>query len=596
MKWMHHLATAAGIVLMGSALAGAQTQQSTQWQATQTFLQNMQAQINALRGQNGPGVLPGAAGQFAGYNTNGTVISPMPNPVGPGGTGQFAGYTSGNTIGPIPNPVLPGTTGQMAGYSANGSVVGPVGGALPLDPINAGADPTGVNDSTAAFQNTINQACPGAPNANCTKPIHLSPGSYRVSSLNFTNLYGLSLIGSGSTGVSNTYINCYEPTDNTGICLDFSGDIFHTIRDLAVQGVAGHDPQVMVMLAKTNLNNSDQLYWDNVAILSPSSSPGSDWGIYNFGGELWHCVNCQTVGQYNKGSILLSYANTPGIESSYATTENSTSMTSVDLHAGSFSSSGTGPAIVFDSGPAGVGDISVTGYCNTANNVPCFGEYSSADTGGINNLAIGPYFRHEPMGSSPGPLLELNYATTIGLKIIGASWDPAVSSVPGPAVLLNGSTYAADIDVNVGESVSTVVSCAGGIAGHNNTGTVIHDYNFVNYQHNTCPGAAEIGGMYGSSAGAEMKAPTFTGNPEMISISGGGAFNTGSNSFSGIIAHIAATGNTLTEGFFCPNFLAGTFYDETSNSPVTVTGRSDSRHITFSGTAGHQVDYFLSCN
>jgi hypothetical protein len=103
---------------------------------------------------------------------------------------------------------------------------------------------------------------------------------------------------------------------------------------------------------------------------------------------------------------------------------------------------------------------------------------------------------------------------------------------------------------------------------------------------------------------APLASPTFTGTVTASifigngtpSVSGGGALVTGSNSVSGVITGLVATGNILTPGFTCPHFVVGGFMD-TAPTPATITLTNQSNTtLTFSATAGHSVAYFaMSC-
>jgi hypothetical protein len=91
----------------------------------------------------------------------------------------------------------------------------------------------------------------------------------------------------------------------------------------------------------------------------------------------------------------------------------------------------------------------------------------------------------------------------------------------------------------------------------------------------------------GTFAGA-VSGAYFIGNL-VPSIGGGGALTAGSNSTTGIITSIAATGNVLTPGFTCPHSVVGAITDEVS-AAILYTARNATT-VTFNGTAGHNVDY-----
>lgn len=410
-KWVHRLLIVLTVLVLSASLASAQktttNQTSTQWQATQSFLQSLQNQINSLKAPATPNIQPGGAGQFAGYNSTGTTLSPMVS------------------------PVQPGTAGQMAGYSVNGSVVGPVNAANGnvngvLNVQTLGADPTDTNDSTAAFNTAAAKACPGGI---CTSPIYVPAGTYQVTQLNFTNLMYFDMVGDGSSGgagpgAGNTLVafDCEEPTNDTGVCVDFSGDQYNTMDGIQVYAKSPtHSPHILVLMAKTTLptGNSQSFDWRNDSFMQS----GGSFGIYNYGGEIWHCSHCNENGidgSPKVAGVFFSAVNTPGISSPFTTiTSGQTSMTAVDWNDGSSGgTSGTGPSFVFDTGATDgvISDISISGYCNHSYNEPCIADYSSADTGKIRSLSIHD-LRDEAGGSTAYPLLKLLYTAVWSVDI-----------------------------------------------------------------------------------------------------------------------------------------------------------------------------------
>ena len=79
-----------------------------------------------------------------------------------------------------------------------------------------------------------------------------------------------------------------------------------------------------------------------------------------------------------------------------------------------------------------------------------------------------------------------------------------------------------------------------------------------------------------------------------VSVSGGGALQGGSNSMWGEIDNIAATGNVLTPGTTCSNRALAIFHDVNTGAAVPITAETTTA-ITFSGTAGHAVNYWAGC-
>jgi hypothetical protein len=75
---------------------------------------------------------------------------------------------------------------------------------------------------------------------------------------------------------------------------------------------------------------------------------------------------------------------------------------------------------------------------------------------------------------------------------------------------------------------------------------------------------------------------------------GGGVLQPGSNSFSGTITGLAASGNVLKMGCPCQHNPVAQMVDVTGGN-VQYTARTVNS-ITFNASAGHAVDYQLSCN
>lgn len=171
----------AAVLLLSAVPGNAQqpktNQVSTQWQATQNFLQSIQNQINQLKGDSGLSIQPGGAGQFAGYNANGTVLSPMVAPVSPGLAGQPAGYpANGSTVGPITNmsvsvngvvnvttkgAVADGTTDNTASIQSAITSLAPTGGTVFFP---SGSGPYNFSSQINIPKNVVLQ-CGGAPNS-----------------------------------------------------------------------------------------------------------------------------------------------------------------------------------------------------------------------------------------------------------------------------------------------------------------------------------------------------------------------------------------------------------------------------------------------
>jgi len=83
-------------------------------------------------------------------------------------------------------------------------------------------------------------------------------------------------------------------------------------------------------------------------------------------------------------------------------------------------------------------------------------------------------------------------------------------------------------------------------------------------------------------------------NAGTVSVSGGGALATGSNSYVGTVTSSAASGNVITPGFTCPTAVVCMLSDETTKGGANVTA-SNATTCTYSATASDTVDYLVSC-
>lgn len=418
----------------------------------------------------------------------------------PGGTtGNPQYYLTSTSFGGAANAAW-SSTGALTGTSTSGQnlissfSIDTVG----LNPVDYTADPSGANFSTTGIQDAVNAAC---PSGNCQEPVDLPPGIFKVTQLNFANLINLVFRGAGA-GVLNsstgqTVIECDETTNNSGTCIDMSGTAYITMQNIQIINVSGHAPREQLLLAKTSANAAGFVYnFQNVTFLPT----GGDYGLYDYGGEQFHCLDCYWNGSPNVASALFSVSNTPGVTNiANNLPAPPTSMTGIDLAgAGSTLSvfGGTGVPLMFDAGGGqSIEDVKISGYCNHLASTDCITDYSSADTGNLVKLKIDG-LRDEPQGTTPGSLVAFNYTNVYGATI-NANYEtthtPSVPTAVFAGVLFNSTIDIYSIQASI---ANPVVKCPG----TNVLGVTIVDYySSSGLQVNSCPGAAEIHGIYGNS-------------------------------------------------------------------------------------------------
>ena len=321
-------------------------------------------------------------------------------------------YLAGNTLTNYPSKVR---------YNSNAE------GAISV--ADYGADPTDQIDSTAAFNNVIAAAC---PNGVCIQSIKVPAGKYKVSQINATNLFFFDMFSpspSGGDGPSSTVnmatLDCEEASNNSGVCMDFSGDQYNTLDGIQFNTVGSKAPKIDVLMAKTtNVNGNSQSFdWRNVSVIQN----GGSYGIYDYGGELFHCQHCNINGTNSSPTVaglMISVYNTPAVTSPFTTLVTApTSMTVVNFDGiSSLSSSGAAP-VVFDTGSndGGINVISFSGFCNHPSGVPCMTDYSSADTGTLRGLTIKD-FRDESFGT-PSPLINLVHTTARSVHVSNTTYS-----------------------------------------------------------------------------------------------------------------------------------------------------------------------------
>jgi hypothetical protein len=592
------------VVALTASMAFAQSPSTVQQNAfsyttTGTMFANLSLQCGS--GNQAP-IPPGCANQTPGTivyckdcnaGVNGACVG--------GGTGIFAkrlasswkcadvNVTAGSDITNYHGPV------SIMGNNTNGSDrVGNINVNGVLNVMTFGADSTGAVDSTTAIQNTVNAACPTPYNGGhlCTAPILFPPGKYTVSQMNLTNLWGLTLGSQSSAyGNGNVTINCNEATNNTGVCLDMSGDFYNHMDGLSIQGVSGHSPKTLVLLGKTTAINSQGFTWRADTFLVTTG----DWGLYNYGGEVFHCMDCNFNGTPNKALLMISVANTPGMSSPFTTLVTPpTSMTVVSFDGTSAWGTQSGTPIMFDTGTGILGPVHLAGYCNSPSGVPCITDYSSADTGQIEQLSIGSPFRYEPQGTAPSPLFVLNWSNINGATF-HAQYGPTVSTST-PAVWLKNGGTSSTINVQPADGQpnfpNPVIECSPGVLG-----VTIQDYNATGgvNQINNCPGATEIG-LNGIITGGHIGArnPGNGGAPTLSNCGTGAVFSAQSTDSIGEIQ--TGTGATnCTLNFHTPfaNTPACVATDNGVNQTIYLSNRSQNS-VTFnaSAMASEFIDYF----
>lgn len=176
-----------------------------------------------------------------------------------------------------------GSTGQvptMYQFPGPGSVAGP-GGSVdgrqaifdgdgnhlkaghtqePLDVIALGADPTGGGDSTTAFQAAIDQ-CRNVTQAKCA--VRIPGGTYLISSLNCTNMQGLTFEGIGAL----TYSVLIKGNANGVAMWDCTGSQGLKVKNLMIGTQPGINPRFgFVVAPSTTVGGMDSIGFEDVAI------------------------------------------------------------------------------------------------------------------------------------------------------------------------------------------------------------------------------------------------------------------------------------------------------------------------------------------
>jgi Pectate lyase superfamily protein len=372
----------------------------------------------------------------------------------------------------------------------------PASGSLSI--LDFGAKCDGATDDTAAIQAAINAVRSSAGGATI-----VIPGGGQgcvVSQLDITNSQSrIRLVGEASMNGRQSYILCRERLSDVGVCVDFSGTDSFNVENLQILGglTAATAPRVAVLLGKTlrsdgKIANGSEITWFSVTVKT-----NGDYGVYNYGGEVWNCYQCYFIGN-GVADVILSNANSAGITSPFAILVPApTSMTCVHFNGGTFGTGQSAVAVRLDpwssSAVAPISEVNFAdGYAHIAG--PGFIDDTGApgSQGTIQGIRITGW-RTETY--SPGATFVKLNNVVIQITIDAAftSAHPTVSPLQFNGSRGPYSVIVGDIKLRPGDWTgsypSTVVYCYRGTMG-----MVIHD--FVGPTgvptHNNCAGAHEM--------------------------------------------------------------------------------------------------------
>ena len=367
-----------------------------------------------------------------------------------------------------------------------------------LSIIDFGAKCDGATDDTVAIQAAIN----AARNSTTGSSIAIPNGRAGcvVSQLDITNsLARIRLIGEASMNGGQSYILCREPAPDVGVCVDFSGTDSFNVENLQIIGGAGAAtaPKVTVLLGKTRKNDGTIANGSEITWFSVTVKTHGDYGVYNYGGEVWTCQQCYFSGD-GVADVVLSDANSAAIVSPFASLVAApTSMTSVHFNGGTFGTSNSAIGVQLDPWPtSGAAPISDIGFSDGYSHIG--GPAFIADTGspGSHGMIQGiriTGWRSETY-SSPATFAQFNNVVTqITIDATYATAHPTVPPLQFHGAWGPYSVMVGDIQLRPGDwsgaYPSTVVYCYLGT-----TGVVIHDFVGLNGKptHNNCAGAHEM--------------------------------------------------------------------------------------------------------
>lgn len=428
-------------------------------------------------------------GCYNGYDVYGRVAGS----IGLIGTTTSTSFVDTGSVVPGAAPPAANTTGTLKAFNVNGNVNGV------LDAVVGGADPTGTVDSSGIFTFLGQEA------ALDHLAIHIPAGTYRISSVNWTNLGGLVVYGDDSPGYPTivSQLFCQEASNNSGLCIDMSGSYYTRLDNFTIAAFAGKAPKALIYMAKSTAGIGFQHDWHGLTF----NQVGGDFGLYNYGGgEALTCDNCYFNGTPNKAMVFTTVNNSPGFVSSFISTPAApTSMTDVFFPSvDAATDGGTGEPFMFDTGPYAIEDIYISGYCNTldGNNEPCIGDWGSVDTGSINSLKLDAFRNETAGGTAAGSLIALGTTSVRNMQQSALTWAP-LSASANPAEQFNGDVLWSHINAFVPQGLETnnTIAC-----GRDVLGVTIDDfYDASAQQQNNCPGASEIFGPFGQALGTGLK-------------------------------------------------------------------------------------------
>ena len=382
-----------------------------------------------------------------------------------------------------------------------GSTVGGV------DVMRYGAKCDNSTDDTDAIQGAINATIPNA------LPLVFPAGSICiVSQLNFTNWANrIHIYGQSGQNTGGSIIHCKEPSNNEGVCLDFTGSQYVTISNLRVVADAV-SPKALIRFGKSsgkgggNSNGNSQLiYTENLA----TQQMHGDYSVYNNGGEVWTSV----ADNYNHGNvatIAFSASASPAVTSPFATlTGSNASMTGVQFLGASIGGSGT-QVVLLDYGRGGsIGSITfLGGFGAHVSGKPWMAD---TGTGATKNLTmIG--FRDEPQSNNPYPLISVSQII-YNVHINGEYAAGAKSSQP---MLIFGTVGEGIINMVPGDNSSyyptSIINCRLGF------GLIVWNYELKN----SCPGILEVA-YQNATAGTILNVNMLQSSGRAATLSGTGA-------------------------------------------------------------------------
>lgn len=469
-------------------------------------------------------------------------------------------------------------------------------------PFNAKCD--GATDDTAAIQSAINTAFRGATHYALYVPANTpASGSQQgcvVSQINLTNINNAIHIEGDNAIIGHTSrIICEETTQNTKVCLDFTGSVGISMEhlDILAGGGTTNAPRVPVLLAKSTIGNSATIHWDDVTV-----EGYGDFMVYDLGGEVWDCTNCafEQLGPGGVDLVRFSSVNTAGITSPFAALHGTPiSMTQVNLHA-TWSAGGTSDAVAFDVGSnSTISQIAISGFGNL-NSAPYFIRDNVGPTNLLNDIFIGAgdhNLRVEPTCTSCG---LASFGSNVFHLEVNAQW--AASASPTVTLLnLTGQVGGSDIYLRPGDTFATfptaaVVTCTVGAG--NILGTQIHDFLAFGGvpQTNNCPGAHEWNWDFTGPAisAGEFFASNTTQTGTSQNLTGTGSCATIVNNIGGTIAGIlqcnSGTGPQVSSINIKPTYKApngwSCFGSVLGNGNVLRQSATSQTVCTLTGTVG----------